>query len=47
MNIVYMGTPDFSVNPLQELHKHHKISLVITRPDAVRGRGKKAHTVTS
>lgn len=41
MNIVYMGTPDFSVNPLQELHKHHKISLVITRPDAVRGRGKK------
>lgn len=41
MNIVYMGTPDFSVKPLQELHKHHKISLVITRPDAVRGRGKK------
>lgn len=41
MNIVYMGTPDFSVKPLKELHKHHKISLVITRPDAVRGRGKK------
>lgn len=42
MNIVFMGTPDFSVPSLEELHnKGHNISLVITQEDKRRGRGKK------
>ncbi len=37
-----MGTPDFSVPSLEELHnKGHNISLVITQEDKRRGRGKK------
>lgn len=44
MNIVFMGTPDFSVPSLEELHKKgHNISLVITQEDKRRGRGKKVH----
>lgn len=40
MRIVYMGTPEFAVEPLEKLHEHHDVSLVVTRPDKVRGRGK-------
>lgn len=36
-----MGTPDFAVPSLRELAAHHEVTLVVTRPDAVRGRGKK------
>lgn len=40
--IIYMGTPDFAVPPLEFLSKtRHEISLVITRPDRPKGRGKK------
>ena len=42
-NIIYMGTPDFSVPALQQLaaQDDFHISLVITQPDRPKGRGKK------
>ena len=42
MRIVFMGTPDFAVPSLVSLvEAGNEIALVVTRPDAVRGRGKK------
>lgn len=42
MKIVFMGTPDFAVPALDKLAAAgHEIALVVTKPDAVRGRGKK------
>ena len=42
MKIVFMGTPDFAVPSLRALvEAGHDVRLVVTRPDAVRGRGKK------
>lgn len=42
MRIVFMGTPDFAVPSFVHLvDAGHEIALVVTRPDAVRGRGKK------
>lgn len=41
MRIVFMGTPDFAVPSLRLLAQKHEVSLVLTRPDAVRSRGKK------
>ena len=41
MRIVFMGTPDFAVPSLEALAQVHEVSLVFTRPDAVRGRGRK------
>lgn len=40
MRIVFMGTPDFAVPSLSALAEAHDVALVVTRPDAVRGRGK-------
>ena len=42
-NIIYMGTPDFSVPALQNLavQDDFNVSLVVTQPDRPRGRGKK------
>lgn len=42
-NIIFMGTPDFSVPSLQALASQDDfhISLVVTQPDRPRGRGKK------
>ncbi len=42
-NIIYMGTPDFSVPALQHLAAQDEfhISLVVTQPDRPKGRGKK------
>ena len=42
MHIVFMGTPDFAVPSLVRLvEAGHDVALVVTRPDAVRGRGRK------
>ncbi len=41
MRVVFMGTPEFAVPSLQKLAEAHEVSLVVTRPDAVRSRGKK------
>jgi len=40
MRVVFMGTPEFAVPSLTELAAAHEVTLVLTRPDAVRGRGK-------
>ncbi len=42
MRIIYMGTPDFAVPPLEALvNANHQVTHVVTQPDAVRDRGKK------
>lgn len=42
MKIVYMGTPEFAIPALIEIHNQgHEISLVITQKDRPKGRGKK------
>jgi len=41
MNIIFMGTPDFSVPALDALHAAHTIVCVYTQPPRPAGRGKK------
>lgn len=41
MRIVFMGTPSFAVPTLRVLAAKHEVGLVVTRPDAVRGRGRR------
>lgn len=43
MNVIFMGTPDFSVPTLEKLiaQENVNISLVITQPDRKSGRGRK------
>ncbi|AEB07185.1 methionyl-tRNA formyltransferase [Coriobacterium glomerans PW2] len=41
MRVVFMGTPSFSVPPLRALAAAHDVCLAVTRPDAVRARGKR------
>ena len=42
MRLIYMGTPDFAVPPMEMLTEAgHEIVYVVTQPDAVRDRGKK------
>lgn len=42
MKIVFMGTPEFAVPSLQILlSSHHQVIVVVTAPDAPRGRGQK------
>ena len=40
MRIVFMGTPSFAVPSLKALAAAHDVALVVTQPDAVRGRGR-------
>lgn len=41
LNIVYMGTPSFSVPALESLNEHYNVSMVVTQKDKPKGRGKK------
>ncbi|MDO4797612.1 MAG: methionyl-tRNA formyltransferase [Coriobacteriales bacterium] len=41
MRVVFMGTPEFAVPSLRALAGRHDVTCVVTRPDAVRGRGRK------
>lgn len=41
MRVVFMGTPALAASVLDELGHHHEVVGVYTRPDAVRGRGRK------
>ncbi len=41
MKIIFMGTPDFAVPSLAELHKKFEIICVVTQPDRPKGRGHK------
>ena len=40
MRVVFMGTPEFAVPSLEALAAAYEVALVLTRPDAVRGRGR-------
>jgi len=40
MKIVFMGTPQFSVSILEEVHKKYGVALVVTQPDKSVGRKK-------
>ena len=40
MKIVYMGTPDFSVLPLEKLIENYDVVAVVTQPDKMVGRKK-------
>ncbi len=40
MRIVFMGTPEFAVPSLEKCNEVFHVVQVVTRPDAVRGRGK-------
>lgn len=40
MNIVFMGTPDFSVRILRAVHQAYGVKLVVTQPDKKVGRKK-------
>lgn len=41
MRVLFMGTPNFAVPSLEALNKNFEVVAAVTRPDAVRGRGKK------
>ncbi|WP_428262988.1 methionyl-tRNA formyltransferase [Haliangium sp.] len=41
MRVVFMGSPDFAVPPLQALLEHHDVVLVVTQPDKRAGRGRR------
>lgn len=41
MRIVFMGTPEFACPSLSAVSESHDVVRVVTRPDAVRGRGKR------
>jgi methionyl-tRNA formyltransferase len=42
MNIIFMGTPDFSIPSLKKLNESkHKVVAIVTAPDKQRGRGRK------
>lgn len=41
MKVIYMGTPDFAVEPLEAIIKAgHEVTAVVTQPDKQKGRGK-------
>jgi len=40
MNIVFMGTPEFSVKILEAVHNEYGVNLVVTQPDKLVGRKK-------
>ncbi|MGN0365363.1 MAG: methionyl-tRNA formyltransferase [Suilimivivens sp.] len=41
MKIIYMGTPDFAVAPLEAIIRAgHQVTAVVTQPDKQKGRGK-------
>ena len=40
IKIVYMGTPEFSVLPLEELVNNYDVEMVVTQPDKLVGRKK-------
>lgn len=41
MRIIYLGTPDFAVKPLEAILGGHEVVCVVTQPDRVNARGNK------
>lgn len=44
-NIIFMGTPEFSVPALEALITNHEVKLVVCQPDRINKRGKKVEYV--
>ena len=45
LKILFMGTPDFSVNSLDSIYRSkHDLCCVVTSPDKKSGRGQKLQT---
>ena len=42
-----MGTPEFSVMPLEAINKHHDVKLVVTQEDRKKRKRKKTITTRS
>lgn len=42
-HIIFMGTPEFAVLPLQAMHREFGVQTVVTVPDKPRGRGLEIH----
>jgi len=40
-SVIFMGTPEFAINPLKRLYESENVVAVITQPDKPSGRGKK------
>ncbi len=40
MKVIFMGTPNFSVNVLDKINKEHEVTLVVTQPDSYNYRKK-------
>ncbi|MBO4570195.1 MAG: methionyl-tRNA formyltransferase [Clostridia bacterium] len=41
MRVVFLGSPEFSLNCLKQILAHHEVVAVVTQPDAPAGRGQK------
>lgn len=41
MKVIYLGTPEFAIKPLEALVSHHEVVAVVTQPDAPGKRGGK------
>lgn len=41
MRVIYLGTPDFAIAPLEAILAHHEVVAVVTQPDAPGKRGGK------
>ncbi|MDD2522803.1 MAG: methionyl-tRNA formyltransferase [Anaerolineaceae bacterium] len=41
VRVVFMGSPDFALPTLEELHRHYQVVGVVTQPDRPAGRGRK------
>lgn len=41
MKVIFLGTPEFAIKPLEALIKHHEVVAVVTQPDAMGKRGNK------
>jgi len=39
--VVFLGTPEAAVPTLEQLHRQHELSLVVTQPDRPKGRSKR------
>ena len=41
IRVVFMGSPDFALPTLEELHRNYEVVGVVTQPDRPAGRGRK------
>src|SRR5690606_17009284 len=41
LRVVFMGSPDFAIPTLNDLHRNYQVVGVVTQPDRPAGRGRK------